>query len=215
MELIIIDINELRSFLSGLDSVTGEFELVKKFTPDSGSDGAPYSMYERHFSVYHALYKLKFDAGRDGVYLHIDPVRIRLIPLPSTGSCGYYKIESGSFCMNRAEDRFCSEHRDEVEPEIPQFDPMAQFYLEPENITFGESDILRDVMKGFGIYMTNRREINEALKLFGIEKPGRKSISRRYRELASEFHPDRHSGSEEKMKEINRAYSLLKNVYVV
>lgn len=215
MELIKIDREELMIFLSEISSVTGEYDILKKFTPDLKVSGEPYSMYERHFSVYHALYMLKAEAGRSDLYLHIDPVKIRLLHVPGAGLCSYYLPEKGSFCLDKAEGLFCKTHLGGIDPEIPYFDPMAQFYLDPENIAFGESEQLNDIMKGFRVYFMRKREIDEALVLFNIEKPGSISISRRYRELASRFHPDRCGGSEEKMKEINRAYSLLKAVFVV
>lgn len=215
MELITIDRDEMLRFLYETTSVTGEYEILKKFTPEIRDNGEPYSMYERHFSVYHALYLLKMEAGKSGLYLHIDPVRIRLLPLPGRGECGHYSPEKGSFCMNRTENMFCPIHDGEIDPEIPYFDPMAPFYLDPENIAFGESGLLNDIMKGFRIYFIHKREIDAALLLFNIKKAGKSSINRRYRELASKFHPDRCGGSEEKMKEINRAYTLLKAVFVV
>lgn len=215
MELITIDRGRLLAFLSELTTVTGEYEILKKFTPEFKENGDPYSMYERHFSVYHALYILKCEAGREGLYLYIDPLRIRLINLPGTGFCGHYSPEKGAFCMNKTGSIFCGIHAGDIDPVIPSFDPMEQFYLDPENIAFGESEILNDIMKGFNIYFLKKREIDEALILFDLKKPARKSISRRYRELAGKFHPDRCGGSEEKMKEINRAYTLLKTVFVV
>lgn len=215
MELITINRAELRKYLMELSAVTGEYEILKKFTPEFKENGEPYSMYERHFSVYHALYMLKRESGSSGLYLHIDPLKIRLIRLPGQGFCGHYCEDKGDFCMNETDDLFCETHTGDIDPVIPSFDPMAQFYLDPENIAFGESEILHDIMKGFRIYFLKKREIDEALILFNLEKPARKSISRRYRELAGRFHPDRYSGSEDKMKEINRAYTLLKAVFVV
>jgi len=215
MELIRIDISELRSYLQGLSTITGEYEILKKFTPERKENGDQYSMYERHFSVYHALYLLKESAGRADFFLHIDPLHIRLLPLPGAGCCGHYNPDNGAFCLAETDSLFCEKHNGDIDPAIPSFDPMAQFYLDPENIAFGESEILNDIMKGFRIYFMRKREIDDALILFNLEKPARKSISSRYRELASKFHPDRCGGSEEKMKEINRAYTLLKEVFVV
>lgn len=215
MELIIINRAELRKHLTGLSAVTGEYEILKKFTPEFKENGESFSMYERHFSVYHALYMLKAEAGSEGLYLYIDPLRIRLISLPGTGFCGHYSPEKGGFCMNKTGSNFCEIHTGNIDPAIPSFDPMEQFYLDPENIAFGESEILNEIMKGFNIYFLKKREIDEALILFNLKKPARKTISRRYRELAGIFHPDRCGGSEEKMKEINRAYTLLKAVFVV
>jgi hypothetical protein len=89
MELIKIDKIELQAYLSGLSGTTGEYEILKKFTPANKESGEPYSMYERHFSVYHALYLLKNEAGSNGLYLHIDPLRIKLLPIPGKGFCGH------------------------------------------------------------------------------------------------------------------------------
>ncbi len=215
MEIIKINRDELFTFLSGLTTVTGEYELLKKFTPELNDNGISYSMYERHFSVYHALYLLKSEAGASGIYLHIDPVLIRLKPVPPAGLCGHYTPATGDFCMRPAAGPFCEEHSNFLDPAIPYFDPMARFYLDPENISFGESEILDNMLKGFKLYCLNRREIDRALILFDIEKPDRNKICRSYRKLASKFHPDRNDGSEERMKEINSAYSLLKEVFVI
>lgn len=215
MELIKIDKIELQAYLSGLSGTTGEYEILKKFTPANKESGEPYSMYERHFSVYHALYLLKNEAGSNGLYLHIDPLRIKLLTIPGNGFCGHYYPEKGAFCMNATAGLYCEVHSRDVDPGIPSFDPMSQFYLDPENIAFGDSELLNDIMQGFRLYFIHKREIDKALVIFNLLKPGKKSISRRYRELAAVNHPDRCGGNEEKMKEINRAYTLLKSVFVV
>ncbi|HPJ36611.1 MAG TPA: DNA-J related domain-containing protein [Spirochaetota bacterium] len=215
MELIDISLDSLFAYLHELNSVTGEYEILKKFTPEHKEDGSAYSMYERHFSVYHALYRLKAEAGAHGFYLHIDPLRIRLLSVPSDGFCAHYDIDHGTFCMGSTSGQFCTLHYSINETVLPSFDPMAGFYLDPENISFGESEILNDIMKGFRIYFMRKKEIDEALVLFDLKKPDRKKITKRYRELAAHFHPDRCGGYEEEMKKINYSYSILKEVFVV
>ena len=214
MELIGIKRDELFDYLAGLDSPVSEYEILKRFTPAARDDGAPFSMFERHFSLYHALYLLKFHAGALGFYLHIDPLRVRLLPVPPRGRCGHYDPETGSFCTEEA-CGFCPAHDDGSERSLPSFDPMSGFYSDPENISFGESEILENVMRGFRLYCIHKREIDDALKLFGLRNPDRLKISLRYRKLAGEFHPDRCGGSGEKMKELNSSYAILKEVFVV
>jgi curved DNA-binding protein CbpA len=51
----------------------------------------------------------------------------------------------------------------------------------------------------------------KAMEVFGIkDKKTAEEIKKLYRQLATKYHPDR-GGSEEKMKEINAAYEILKN----
>jgi hypothetical protein len=59
MELIQIDSEELFIFLSERESSISEYELIKKFTPPLKEDSFPYSLYERHFSIFHALSQSK------------------------------------------------------------------------------------------------------------------------------------------------------------
>ena len=57
------------------------------------------------------------------------------------------------------------------------------------------------------------RELKQALGVFGLEKLGRESdIKRRYKELVKRHHPDaqtKNEDSDERIKEINHAYSVL------
>ncbi|HOQ11569.1 MAG: Chaperone protein DnaJ [Spirochaetes bacterium ADurb.Bin218] len=213
MELIQIDSEELFIFLSERESSISEYELIKKFTPPLKEDSFPYSLYERHFSIFHALYSLKIKVAPKGLFLYIDPLRIRLLPIPEKGFCQFYNPEEGSFCYKETPSFFCSEH-EVMSPLCPSFDPMFEFYLDPENINFGESEILQNTQKGLNFYLLHKKEVDRALDLFAISKPTRKKIAARYRELAFKFHPDKDSGNEEMMKQINSAYSILQQVYV-
>jgi len=95
------------------------------------------------------------------------------------------------------------------------FDVLLDFYTDPENITFGESDILNKLMSGIKVYCLKKSDIEDALKFFGIHKTSKKSITKRYRELAVKYHPDRCGGNEDMMKQVNSAYIILKEIYIL
>ena len=218
-ELITISEDDLFEYLKEKDLPVMEYDIIKYIIPPDKDNPDEYTLYVKHFSLYHALYKLKFYAGSKGFYLHLDCMRIRLVHIPGTGHCRHYNPEDGNFCGSAvsASGDYCTLHEDEYAHyrNSAAFDYLQDFYSDPENITFGESDILRKLMSGIRVYCCRRHDIDEALKFFGIHKPGKKLITSRYRELAGKFHPDRCGGSDEMMKKLNRSYMILKEVFII
>ncbi len=216
-ELITISEDILFDYLNEKDLPVMEYDIIKSIIPLNKDNPDEPSLYVKHFSLYHALYKLKFSAGIKGFYLHLDCMRIRLIQIPANGQCRHYNAESGTFCESPADDDYCALHKEEYahHHNSAVFDYLQDFYTDPENITFGESGILKRLMSGIRVYCTRRHDIEEALKFFGIHKPGKNLITNRYRELANKFHPDRCGGSEEMMKKLNSSYMVLKEVFIV
>lgn len=216
-ELITISEEHLFEYLKKKDLPVMEYDIIKFIIPPDKNNSGQQTLYVKHFSLYHTLYKLKFSAGAKGFYLHLDCMRIRLIHIPENGQCRHYDAESGTFCGSETSGDFCALHEDEYShlKNSAVFDCLLDFYTDPENITFGESDILKKLMSGIRVYCTRRQDIDDALKFFGIHKPGKKLITNRYRELAVKFHPDRCGGSEEMMKKLNSSYMVLKEVFIV
>ena len=215
-ELIIISEDLLFNYLVNKDSPVMEFDIIKHFLP-GGSDQLQYTMFVKHFSIYHALYKLKFTAGLKGYYLHLDCMRLRLIHIQEQGLCRHYYPEKGHFCNTSTTGNYCEQHESEYKDYhcSATFDIMQDFYINPENIIFEDSEILHKLMSGIRTYCFKKKDVDEALDFFDIRKPGKKIITKRYRELAGKYHPDRCSGSEEMMKKINSAYMILKEVYII
>src|SRR4030042_491925 len=73
-----------------------EVDLLRILTGEKRMPAGRERLFEFHFSLYHALYRLKFEAGAAGYYLHFDPMRIRLIQMPGPGSCHHYYPETGA-----------------------------------------------------------------------------------------------------------------------
>ena len=216
-ELIVIPEDQLFKYLEELDAPVMEHDLIKNLLPPVTGNGERHSLFVKHFSLYHALYKLKFSAGNAGYYLHLDCMRIRLVHIPGAGFCRHYDAGTGRFCCADAHGDYCAEHcaDDMYYSNSMTFDYLQDFYIDSGNITFGNSDLLGRIMAGVRLYGFRKRDVDEALDFFGIQKPGRKIIARRYRELAAEYHPDRCGGSEEMMKRLNSSYMILKEVFVV
>ena len=216
-EIIPINEDELFDYLIQKNQPVMEFDIIKKFIPSENNDQVQQTLFVKHFSVYNALYNLKFSAGLKGYYLHLDCMRIRLIQIQEKDKCRHYDAESGQFCAEFTSADYCTQHLKQYENyrNSLSFDVLLDFYTDPENITFGESEILKKLMSGIKVYCLKKSEIEAALKLFKIHNPGKRNITARYRELAVMFHPDRCGGSDEMMKEINSAYTILKEVYIL
>ncbi len=216
-ELIIIGEENLFNYLFDQDSPVMELDIIKYFIPSNDSVIHQSTLFVKHFSVYHALYKLKTSAGLKGYYLHLDCMRIRMIHIPAQGLCRHYYPETGNFCNKPTESSFCGQHQEEYKDYRHSmiFDLLQDFYIDPENLAFEDSGLLKKIMNGISTYCIKKRDIDEALGLFEISRPGKNAIARRYRELAGKYHPDRYNDSGEMMKRINSAYMILKEVYIL
>jgi len=81
-EIIPINEDDLFEYLRQKTQPVMEFDIIKYFIPSDINDPVQQTLFVKHFSIYHALYKLKFSAGLRGYYLHLDCMRIRLIQIP-------------------------------------------------------------------------------------------------------------------------------------
>ena len=215
--MIDIDIDGIFEYLSLRDSPVMEIELLRLITGERRIPSDKDDLFILHFSLYHALYRLKFRAGGDGYYLHLDPMRIRMIRIPGQGECRRYIPERGLFCGAPAgRGRHCALHAaDEEDAARPAFDPLLDFYTNEENISFGRNPILEKLMKGAIVYSFRRGEIDRALAFFGVKRPDMKTIKRIYRELAKAYHPDKNGGDDSRMKELNHCYQVVSEVFVI
>jgi len=205
-------------FLLGQDAPVMEAALIKHLT---GLDKIPATyeeLFSVHFSLYHTLYILKTTKGEQGYYLHLDPMRIRMIKIPGSGACTFYFPEKGHFCGRKPQaDNFCSYHIKEHQYHINKisYDPLFDFYINPENISFCRDGLIKKVMKGAISYSLKRGEIQRAADFFGLANPDKKLIKKRYHELAKLYHPDRMKGDDSMMKNLNVSYMILCEVYVL
>jgi len=216
-QIIQINENHLFNYLKDKNHPVMEYDIMKYIISSACCNPDEHTLFVKHFSLYHSLYKLKFSAGKKGFYLHLDFMRIRLIEIPENGVCRHYDAENGNFCGVSASENFCELHKEEYLKQRNSviFDYLQDFYTDPENITFGDSEVLKKLMNGIKVYCCRKKDIDEALKFFDLHKPGKNRIASRYRELAGKYHPDRCGGSEEMMKKLNNAYMILKEIFIL
>lgn len=218
MNLININTNELFAYLKKQSKPVMEIELLKKFITKYKSGQSYKKLFHQHFSLYHSLYLLKNLAGKKNYYIHLDPMRIRLLKIPAGKTCHYYNTKEGFFCSNSATRYYCMEH-ETIHGKItnlPSYDLFFDFYNNEKNIEFGNSDLFQKLMNGIQVYAFKKGEIESALKLFNLpQNPQKKAVKKRYRELVSKYHPDMNKNTEDMMKKVNSAYSILKEIFVL
>lgn len=193
-----------------------ELDLLRLLTGKRSMPSGRDRLFELHFSLYHALYRLKYTVGAEGFYLHLDPMRIGMARMPGAGSCHHYFPESASYCSLPADGgACCPAHREPGGPGEISFDPLLEFYSNRENLSFGTADILARLMNGVIIYALRRGEVERALKFFGLSRPTPGSVKKKYHQLARAYHPDINDGNDALMKELNHSYQVLMEVFVV
>jgi hypothetical protein len=216
--LLPIDRDQLRDYLLAKEVPVFEAELLKFAADISSLPDTTEELFRVHFSLFHELYAIKFDNASKGYYLHIDPMRIRMLHVPESGMCRHYFPEEGKYCGEfSGNGNYCPHHECLYADNIsrPLFDPLYDFYMNPENIVFGTSSLLQKLMNGVIVYAFRRGEIQRSLEFFDLVRPTSDRVRKRYHELARKYHPDRHHGNEELMKELNRSYQVLREVFVV
>jgi hypothetical protein len=213
-EFFIKSDDEIAEYLSGKSSPVTESVLLRFALNIEKIPSAVAELYPLHFLLYNRLYAVKISYGEKGFYLHLDPMRIRLVALPD--GCCYYFPNEGSFCNEPCAHGLCGAHESTVERELPAFDPMRSFYMDMRNLDFGDTDLLEKYRGGIMNHAWNKDEVKSALAFFGfnIDYPGAALIRKRYYELARRVHPDLPDGSSDKMKRLNSNYGILKKAFV-
>ena len=218
LRLLAFDREALFDFLAARDRPVSEVELLKHLTGKTYLSESREELYSLHFSLYHSLYTLRrLESGRS-YYLHLDPMRIRLAAVPDPAGCVFYYPHDGRFCGRRVESGgFCGYHAWYAGYYAGHllFDPMEDFYLNPDNISFGASAVLSKLMRGIIVYSMRRGEVDEALRFFGMTHPSRRLLQKRYYELARLYHPDLKDGNDTMMKKLNSFYQVLREIFIV
>jgi hypothetical protein len=172
----------LRQHTEGL-SEYALLEILRGNGPLRGLDEL--DLFQVHFALFHDLYRLRRILefhGCGGLEIHC--LGIRLSPL--TGS-----------------------------PPNPDHlplgpDPLAEYYLDPENLRKTTRDDVRDLMQRFWkLYRAHDRR-GEALAVLGLGPHATAGeITRRYRALVKTHHPDR-GGEAAVFSEITEAVEILR-----
>lgn len=170
------------------------------------------NMFDLHFSLFNCLYRVKQKMGVLDYYLHLDPMRIRLIKI--VNGCCHYEAEKGNFCGKKKEnDFYCNEHgKTSLNGEIYSL-IMQEFYLNEDNISFKQSKTFQKILKGYTSYALKPGIVKEALEFFEIKNPNKKLIKKKYHQLAKKYHPDLSSQSQNKMKMVNYYYNVLSEIF--
>jgi hypothetical protein len=205
------------AILEARNAPVSEAEMLRILRGGRALPSGRKELFELHFSLYHALYRLKAEIGGRGLYLHLDSMRIRMIGMPGAGRCHHYLPEEGRYCgLPGGTPGHCDLHAPAPrDRHAPSFDPLYDFYNNPENISFGSNALLKKLMKGVIVYALRKGEIDAALACFGVERPTRERIRKKYHRLARSFHPDIAGGDGTRMKDLNHAYRVLMEVFPV
>jgi hypothetical protein len=141
-------------------------------------------MFQTHFIVFHALYRLR------------DRVR---------------KLESNELDLNPVCIRLLSFTRGDAA--LAEFDALYDYYMDINNLAETRSEDVDEMLERFWLRLDNSERRAEALKELELEDPVSNDIIReQYRRLAMKHHPDR-GGETEKLQRINTAVSILLNSY--
>ena len=87
--------SEIKQYLLQQSAPVHEGRLLKFAYSSEGLPGSQELLFRYHFELYHSLYMIKDIAGQEGLYLHLDPMRIRLLPL--SAGCSFYFDKEGAF----------------------------------------------------------------------------------------------------------------------
>jgi DnaJ-domain-containing protein 1 len=173
----------LRASAAGLS----EFELLKRLQA-AAPDAFPaalfkdnLAMYQAHFLLFHALYRLRDTLlARREALLEIDVLAIRLH--------AYAKQAAG----------------------LEAHDPLRAYYLDWANLEqTGAADVERLLGSFWTRYIANQQRA-DALRVLGLSDPvGLAEITRHYRRLAMNHHPDR-GGDVARFQAIQAAMAALR-----
>lgn len=182
----------LLEILSAAHEPVTEYDLIQKLRdqqllridPDSLLSGNLLTMFRIHFTLFHALYRLRDRLRRQGSGdLVLSPIAIRL----------------EEYRRNQAA--------------LAEADPLYSYYMDLDNMEQASAENVEEMLARFWSRLGNSDRRADALAELGLQDPvNEQEIKKRYRTLVMRHHPDR-GGSKEKIQSINAAMSILLNSF--
>lgn len=171
-----------------------EHALIKRleWPPELCADTAQEGdlvLFRKHFLVMNALYRLQEQLADEGLQLRIDPLLIVLQPGPESDARNDWELAADQ--------------------------PLRRYYLDWDNLQQTGADDVAALLRGFWERYHALDRQAEALRLFGLagmEELTWGAIQRRYRQLATQHHPDK-GGESGRFIEIRAAYELLRRLH--
>lgn len=214
-----IDQSQLKQFLLALHAPCYESELLRIAFPAMDISRADsLTLYQNHFLLFHALYRLQEEFYRDGKYLFIHFMRTIVAPYPDVGQCRYFEEYLGRFCQSvcPAGQVYCEFHAQLVGDAALEELSLRYFYLDPQNFYKLDAQTATNFINGTWEILTHYDAYQKSFAILGIaETSDLKQIKKRFKQLAKQYHPDRGGASHEKFHEINNAYQLLLHIHAV
>lgn len=180
----------ISDFIFSQDGVTQEYPLLKhieKEFPEFFFElGERPSLYQKHFLLFHHLYKLYDELSERNLRLLISPVEIRVI--------GFDSAESKALVGNT--------------------DALREFYSTIDNLHLSDKEI-NEMQNKFWQKFLALDEKTKSIQVLGLQGEVDLTIfkiKKRYNELAQLHHPDK-GGDENVFLEIKHAYEQLKRLF--
>jgi len=141
---------------------------------------APHALFQAHFLLFHALYRLRDQAWQAGrAHLMISPLKIQ-----------WWPYRAGENAMSTP-------------------DALREYYLNLSNLDKTTAQDVDELIALFWMRLNRRDKRAAALTELGLNDPvDDETIRRTYRRLAMEHHPDR-GGDKERLQAINAAIEVL------
>ena len=171
-----------------------EYDLLKLLAEQKTQDQKTSTfdmlvLFQQHFLLFHALYKLSNQLRADQAgHLIIEALNIQWVP--------YYADSAEKNALA-----------------LP--DPLQEYYLNLDNLENTSSDDVDNLLASFWVKMSDDGEKLTALALFELTEPcDLAMIKKRYRQLLAIHHPDK-GGTVETTQAINDAMAILKRCYSI
>lgn len=156
--------------------------LEKKGFPLS-RETAQLALFQKHFTLRHALYRLQASLLEEGYYLAITPLKISLQASAANPAAA---VQQGSDAA------------------------LREFYLDWSNCGSIDHQGVRDLLQQFWQRFYTRDQQAQALTVLGLDRGASlREIKRRYRQLAGSCHPDK-GGDSGRFIRLREAYETLK-----
>lgn len=216
--LSLIKIDSLKKYLEELKSPCYESELLKiAFQDKNILRQSSLLLYQNHFLLFYALYKLQDQYYKTNRYLHIHFMRTFLLDYPNLGFCRDYDEHNGIFCNSQTLDNqyYCDFHYNKQNNDIESLS-IKYFYYDIDNFYKLDEEKAEAFINGTWEILYNYDDYIKALKILNLpEKPTVEMIKREFKILAKKYHPDLGESSHQKFNEINDAYQKLLKIVTI